>query len=121
MNIQRALIIVLTCCIAGGSLSAQTARTYPRASKAMWAELGLSESQKTQVKTIHDKYVPAMKLAKMQSRDSANRIYDHEMSDVRLILSMTQQQAFDSYMKRPRRAAKAAAVRVMPVRIGVPR
>jgi hypothetical protein len=120
MNIQRALIVLLTCCIAGTPLTAQSTRTYPRAKKAMWAELGLSESQQTRVKNIHDKYAAATKLAQKQSRDSANRVYDHEMSDVRAILSMTQQQTFDSYMQRPRRGAKAGAVRVMPARVGVP-
>lgn len=123
MNIQRALLIVLTCCVTGGSLSAQSTRGYPRAKKAMWAELGLSESQQAQVKAIHEKYSPPIKLAQKQSRDSANHIYDREMADVRQILSMTQQQTFDSYMKQPGRAKRAptgAAVKLMPARVGVP-
>ena len=120
MNIQRALMILVVCCIAASSLTAQSTRPRVRASKAMWTALKLTETQKEQVKVIHDKYAPGMKLAQKQAPDSAAVIYNHEMADVRALLTLTQQETFDSYMNGTRRSKRGGMVKVMPVKIRVP-
>lgn len=125
MKIAHTLMVILACCIAGGSLAAQPAPSHsrPRASKAMWTALQLTETQKAQVKTIHEKYAPAMKLAQKETTDSASVIYGREMADVRELLTFAQQETFDSYMSGARRGRgkRGGMVKVMPVRIGVPR
>ena len=120
MNIQRALMVLMACCITGSSLDAQSTRSRPRASKAMWTALKLTESQKEQVKTIHEKYAPAMKAAQKQASDSATVIYNQEMADVRTLLTLTQQETFDSYMSGSRRGRRGGMAKVMPVKIRVP-
>ncbi len=123
MYLKRLLMVIAACCIASVSLAAQPvrSRSRPRANKAMWAALQLTDAQKAHVATIHDRYAAALKLAQQQTPDSARVIYNREMADVRELLTLTQQEMFDSYMSGSRRGKRGAVARVMPVRIGVPR
>jgi len=121
MNIHRMLFAVIVWCIATSSMSAQSSRTYARAKPAMWTALQLTEPQKAQVKAIHEKYAPAMKAARKIGADSAARINDQEMSDVRVLLTSSQQVTFDSYMIRGKRSRRSAMVKMMPAKIAVPR
>lgn len=123
MNIKAALSALVACCLIAGSMSAQSTRPRPRlrAKSAMWAALHLTESQTTQVKTIHRKYGPAMKVARKQPGDSSARVYDREMTEVRALLTFSQQQTFDSYMSGEERTKHGSVTKVLPVKIAVPR
>ena len=121
MNIQRALLTLIVCCVCTTPMSAQTNRSRARAKPAMWAALQLTETQKTQVNAIHDKYAPSMKVAKKETGDSASKIHDREMSEVRAVLTISQQQTFDSYMNAGRRTRRGSVAKVVPAKIAVPR
>jgi len=79
------------------------------------------ESQKAQVKAVHDKYASAMKAARKVGADSAASVNDREMNDVRALLTSSQQVTFDSYMTGGKRSKKSTRVKLMPARIAVPR
>jgi hypothetical protein len=121
MTTSRMLLAVIACCITTSTMSAQSTRTRSRATAAMWTALLLTESQKAQVKVIHEKYAPAIKAARKVGADSAARINDHEMSDVRPLLTSSQQVTFDSYMKGEKPSKRSARVKLMPTKIAVPR
>jgi len=125
MTLSRILFAVIACCISAGistsSMSAQSIHTYGRAKPAMWTALQLTESQKAQVKSIHEKYAPAMKAARKIGADSAAGINDREMTDVRVLLTSSQQVTFDSYMTGGKRSKRSARLKVMPAKIAVPR
>ena len=120
MNIQRTLLTIATLGIATTSLHAQSTADRPRAKAAMWLALGLSESQQSRVNTIHAKYAGSVKAAQQQAKDSAAKINDTELAEVRNILTSDQQQTFDSYMTGKKRAKRGAGARLMPVKIGIP-
>ena len=121
MNIHRLLFAVVVCCAATSPVSAQSTRARSRAKPAMWTALQLTESQKAQVKVIHEKYAPAVKVAQKLAADSIARINDREMSDVRAVLTSSQQETFDSYMSGQKRSRRSAMVKMMPAKIAVPR
>ena len=121
MRITQVLFAVIACCVTTSSMSAQSNHTYARAKPAMWTALQLTESQKAQVKLVHEKYAPAMKAARKIGADSAASINDREMSDVRASLTSSQQLTFDSYMTGGKRSKRSARVKVMPAKIAVPR
>lgn len=121
MNMKSALLVLVACCLVTGAMSAQSNRTRPRAKPAMWTAVQLTETQKTQVKTIHQKYASVMKFAQKQSRDSGSKIYDREMTEVRDVLTFSQQQTFDSFMNGKQRARVGSAGKAMPAKISVPR
>jgi len=121
MNIKCSLFVVAACCLAAGSMSAQSSHARTRAKPAMWAALQLSESQKTQVSAIHDKYAPAVQVVQQRMNDSTSQIHDREMGEVRSILTPEQQQTFDSYMSGSKRTKRMSVGRAMPVKIAVPR
>jgi hypothetical protein len=87
----------------------------------MWTALQLTESQKAQVKVLHEKYAPAMKAARKIGADSAARINDREMNDVRVLLTSSQQATFDSYMTGGKKSKRSTRVKLMPAKIAVPR
>ena len=130
MNIQRALLTLVVCCLCTAPVSAQSTsaqstraqstRSRPRAKPAMWAALQLTETQKTQVKNIHEKFAPAMKVAQKQAKDSSAKVYGREMTEVRGILTFSQQQTFDSYMNGQQRTRRGSVAKVVPARIAVP-
>jgi Spy/CpxP family protein refolding chaperone len=121
MNLTRATFAALACCALAGPLSAQSSSGRPRARTAMLAALHLTETQKTQVKAIHKKYSPTMKAAQQQTSDSASRIYDREMAEVRTILTSSQQDTFDSYMSGKSGPDRGRVAKVLPAKIAVPR
>lgn len=125
MTLSRILFAVIACCVSSGistsSMSAQSIHTYGRAKPAMWTALQLTESQKAQVKLIHEKHAPAMKVARKIGADSAATINDHEMSDVRAVLTSSQQVTFDSYLTGGKRSKRSTRLKVMPAKIAVPR
>jgi Spy/CpxP family protein refolding chaperone len=121
MNTIKILFAVIACCITAGPMSAQSTRTYPRPKAAMWTALQLTESQKAQVKVVHDKYAPVMKAARKVGADSAARINDHEMTDVRVLLTAPQQVTFDSYMTGGKKSKRSTRVKMMPAKVAVPR
>jgi G:T/U-mismatch repair DNA glycosylase len=121
MTISRILFAAVACCITTSSMSAQTNRTYSRPRAAMWTALQLTESQKAQVKVLHEKYAPAMKAARKIGADSAARINDREMNDVRVLLTSSQQATFDSYMTGGKKSKRSTRVKLMPAKIAVPR
>jgi Spy/CpxP family protein refolding chaperone len=121
MNIVRKLLPVLASCLVASSLGAQPGRATPRPTPAMWAALQLTESQQVRVDAIHDRYAPAVKLARKQASDSAARIVEREMVEVRSLLTPSQQQIFDSYMSGKRAKRRGVGARLMPVRIAIPR
>ena len=121
MTIRRMLFAAIVCCVATGSINAQSGRTYGRAKPAMWTALQLTESQKVQVKAIHDTYASAIKAARKVGADSAARISGREMSDVRVLLTSSQQVTFDSYISGQKRSKRSAIVKMMPAKILVPR
>ena len=120
MNMRHTLLAIATLCTAATSLQAQAASDRPRAKTAMWNALSLSESQQSRVKTIHAKYATSVKATQQQAKDSAARINDTELAEVRNILSSDQQQTFDTYMTGKKRAKRGAGVKVMPLKIGIP-
>ncbi|MEO7042753.1 MAG: hypothetical protein ABI035_10870 [Gemmatimonadaceae bacterium] len=120
MNMRHALLAIATLCITAASIQAQAASDRPRAKAAMWNALTLSESQQSRVKTIHTKYAPSVKAAQQQAKDSAARINDTELAEVRNILTSDQQQTFDNYMTGKKRAKRGAGVKLMPVKVGIP-
>jgi tellurite resistance protein len=121
MRINPILFAVIACCVTTSSMSAQSNHTYTRAKPAMWTALQLNEAQKAQVKAIHEKYASSMKAARKVGADSAASINDREMSDVRALLTSSQQLTFDSYMTGGKRSKRSARVKVMPAKIAVPR
>ncbi|HWG16519.1 MAG TPA: hypothetical protein VN678_01565 [Acidobacteriaceae bacterium] len=121
MTITRLLFAAIACCITAGSMSAQATHAYSRPRAAMWTALQLTESQKAQVKAVHDKYASAMKAARKVGADSAASVNDREMNDVRALLTSSQQVTFDSYMTGGKRSKKSTRVKLMPARIAVPR
>ncbi len=121
MTISRILFAAIACCVTTSSMSAQSNHTYSRPKAAMWTALQLTEPQKAQVKVVHEKYVPVMKAARKIGADSAATINDHEMRDVRVLLTSSQQLTFDSYMTGGKRSKRSAQVKVMPAKIAVPR
>lgn len=121
MSIKRVLIAIVVCCAAASSVNAQSPAERPRAKAAMWVALQLTESQNSRVKAIHDRYASAIKSAQRLARDSAARINDRELAEVRNILTVEQQQTFDSYMSGKKRARRGSVAKVMPVRIGISR
>jgi hypothetical protein len=121
MTIGRMLFAIIACCITASPMSAQSSRTYSRPKPAMWTALQLTESQKVQVKLVHERYAPVMKAARKTGADSAARINDREMTDVRVLLTPSQQVTFDSYMTGGKRSKKSTRVKLMPAKIGVPR
>ena len=86
----------------------------------MLVALQLTESQKARVDAIHDRYSPATKAVQKQASDSASRITDREMAEVRSLLTGQQQQTFDSFMSGKQRTKRGRVAKVMPVRIAVP-
>lgn len=121
MKIQRQLLLAIaTLCITATTIQAQSTNERPRAKAAMWNALGLSESQQSRVKTIHAKYAPSVKATQQQAKDSAARINDTELAEVRNILSSEQQQTFDSYMTGKKRTRRGVGAKVMPVKIAIP-
>jgi hypothetical protein len=120
MSIRRTLLPVIACCLAISSIGAQSSRPA-RSRTAVLAALQLTESQKARVDAIHDRYSPAVKAVQKQASDSASRITDREMAEVRSLLSGQQQQTFDSFMSGKQRAKRGRVAKVMPVRIAVPR
>lgn len=121
MIIQRVLLTLVVCCLCTGPMSAQATRGRPRVKSAMWAALQLTETQKTQVKNIHEKFAPAMKIAQKQAKDSSTKVYGREMAEVRGILTFSQQQIFDSYTNGQQRTRRGSVAKVLPARIAVPR
>jgi len=126
MKIQRTLLAIATSCIAATCLTATTLHAQstadrPRAKAAMWNALSLSESQQSRVKAIHAKYAASVKAAQQQAKDSAARINDTELAEVRNILTSDQQQTFDTYLTGKKRAKRRSGVKMMPVKIGIPR
>jgi hypothetical protein len=121
VSIRSTLFAAAMLCVATGSMGAQANRPRARAKPAMWTALQLTETQKAQVKTIHRKYAPAAKAARKERSDSARRIYDREMTDVRQILTFSQQQTFDSFMDGSQAGKGRPVAKVMPAKIGVPR
>lgn len=121
MNIKLTLCALVACFVATGSLSGQSSRARPRARAAMWTALQLSESQQARVNSIHVKYAPAMKLARKHSGDSSAKLFAREMSEVRELLTMSQQQTFDSYMTGNPKPRRGSVARVVPAKIAVPR
>lgn len=119
MSIKCALVAIVACCVAAGSANAQSTTERPRARAAMWTALQLTESQDSRVKAIHGKYASAIKAAQQLARDSAARVNDRELAEVRNILSLEQQQTFDSYMTGKKRPRRGSVARVMPVKIGI--
>jgi len=119
MNIKRALVAIAACCLVTGSINAQSTAERPRAKAAMWTALQLTESQNSRVKAIHGKYASTIKAAQQFARDSAARINDRELAEVRDILTVEQQQTFDSYMTGKKRVKRGSVARVMPVKIGI--
>ncbi len=120
MKIQRALLAIATLCIAATTIQAQSTSDRPRAKAAMWNALGLSDSQQSRVKTIHAKYAPSVKATQQQAKDSAAKINDTELAEVRNILTSDQQQTFDSYMTGKKRTKRGVGAKLMPVKIGIP-
>jgi hypothetical protein len=121
MPVRQTLFAIIACCITASSMSAQSNRSYSRPKPAMWTALQLTESQKAQVKAAHERYAPAMKAARKIGADSAARINDREMTDVRVLLTPSQQVTFDSYMTGGKRSKKSTRVKLMPAKIAVPR
>ena len=120
MTSIRVLFAVIACCIITSSMHAQSTRTYPRPKAAMWTALQLTEPQKAQVKEIHEKYAPVMKAARKIGPDSAARINDREMTDVRVVLTSSQKVTFDSYMAGGKGSKRSGRVKVMPAKVVVP-
>jgi hypothetical protein len=121
MNVKHALSAILLCGLAASPLAAQSVRGRTHATARMWSAIALTESQQARVNTIHASYAPAMKLAKKQSPDSAARIFALEMSKVRALLTISQQQTFDTYMAGNPKPRRGSITRVTPARIAVPR
>lgn len=119
MSIKRALIAIVACCVAASSINAQSTAEKPRARAAMWTALQLTQSQDSRVKAIHGKYASAIKAAQQLARDSAARINDRELAEVRNVLTTEQQQTFDSYMSGKKRVRRGSVAKVMPVRVGI--
>jgi len=86
----------------------------------MLAALQLTESQKARVDAIHDRYSPAVKALQKQASDSASRITDREMAEVRALLTGPQQQTFDSFVNSRQKPKRGRVAKLMPVRIAVP-
>ena len=121
MYFRATLLAIAACCVVVGTIGAQSNHTRPRARPAMWTALQLTDTQKSQVKTIHKKYAPATKAAHAQATDSSARVFQHEMVEVRDILTFSQQQTFDSYMNGSQATRRRAIAKVLPVKIAVPR
>ncbi|HEY8309418.1 MAG TPA: hypothetical protein VIG47_02625 [Gemmatimonadaceae bacterium] len=121
MNVKHALSAILICGLGASSLTAQSTRGRAHAKAQMWSALALTESQQTRVNTIHARYVPAMKLAKKQPTDSAAKIFAREMAEVRALLTISQQQTFDTYMAGNPKPRRGSVAKVAPLRIAVPR
>lgn len=119
MHINRALLLAAALCITTSSASAQSSAERPRAKAAMWPALNLSESQQSRVKEIHARYAPAIAATKAQAKDSAERINERELVDLRKILTSEQQQIFDSYMSGKKRVRRGSVPRLMPAKIGI--
>ena len=119
MNVNRALLLVAALCITTSSASAQSATERPHAKAAMWPALQLSESQQSRVKEIHVKYAPAIAATKQLAKDSAQRINERELADLRNILTSEQQQTFDYYMSGKKSARRGSVPRLMPAKIGI--
>ncbi|MEO7217635.1 MAG: hypothetical protein ABI026_05530 [Gemmatimonadaceae bacterium] len=119
MHINRALLLAAALCITTISASAQSSAERPRAKAAMWPALNLSESQQSRVKEIHVKYAPAVAATKQMAKDSAQRINDRELADLRNILTSEQQQTFDYYMNGKKRVRRGSVARLMPAKIGI--
>jgi Spy/CpxP family protein refolding chaperone len=100
---------------------AQSAAERPHAAAAMWPALQLSESQQARVREIHARYAPAVAATRQMARDSAQRINDRELADLRNILTSEQQQTFDYYMSGKKRARRGTVPRLMPAKIGISR
>ena len=120
MKIQRTLLAFATVCIAATTVHAQSTADRPRAKAAMWNALGLSESQQSRVKTIHAKYAGSVKATQQQAKDSAAKINDAELAEVRNILTSDQQQTFDSYMTGKKRAKRGVGAKLLPAKIAIP-
>ena len=121
MKTRRALLTIATLCIATTSVTAQSTTDRPRAKAAMWSALRLSDSQQSRVKAIHARYAPVIKAAQKQAKDSATRINETELAEVRNILTSEQQQTFDSYISGKKRARRGSGARLMPVKIEIPK
>jgi hypothetical protein len=121
MNVRHSLFAILLCALAASPLAAQSARGRSHAKAQLWTALALTELQQARVNTIHASYAPAIKLAKKQSPDSAARIFALEMSQVRTLLTISQQQTFDTYMAGNPKPRRGSVARVTPARIAVPR
>ncbi len=125
MNIKVTLFALAAFCVVAGSVGAQSHRQRQRAKPAMWTALQLTDTQKSQVKTIHKKYAPAKKAAQSHleapTADSSARVFQREMTEVRDILTFSQQQTFDSYMNESKATRRGAGAKVLPVKIAVPR
>ena len=119
MNINRALLLAAALCITTSSAGAQSSAERPRAKAAMWPALKLSESQQSRVKEIHARYAPAIAATKQQAKDSAERINDRELAELRNILTSEQQEAFDSYTNGKKRVRRGSVGRLMPAKIGI--
>ena len=108
MKTKRALLAIATLCIATTSVTAQSTTNRPR------------DSQQSRVKEIHARYAPVIKAAQKQAKDSATRINETELAEVRNILTSEQQQTFDSYISGKKRARRGSGARLMPVKIEIP-
>ncbi len=125
MSIKATLFAFAAFSVIAGSLGAQSHRTRQRAKPAMWTALQLTETQKSQVKTIHKKYAPATKAARarvaVSATDTSSKVFQREMTEVRDILTFSQQQTFDSYMNENKATRRGAGAKVLPAKIAVPR
>jgi type II secretory pathway pseudopilin PulG len=119
MTFNRPLLAIAALSIATSAVAAQSTAERPRAKAAMWVALQLTESQQSRVKEIHARYAPAVKATQKQAKDSAARINDRELAEVRSMLTAEQQQTFDSYMSGKKRARRGSVARLMPVKIGI--
>ncbi len=126
MRIGHVSGFLIACSVALGSAHAQSAQ--PRKPKpprqpsrtALLAQLDLTDSQRGRERAIHSKYAPMITLAKRESRDSAVTLRAHELSEVRVILTPSQQQKLDDAINL--RPAESRGGRGLgPVRIAIPR
>ncbi len=119
MTFNRPLLAIAALFIATSAAAAQSTADRPRAKAAMWQALQLTQFQQSRVKEIHARYASAIKATQKQAKDSAARINDRELADVRNMLTAEQQQTFDSYMSGKKRVRRGSVARLMPAKIDI--